>query len=81
MPRPNSGRFQKKPSVGAYHKGRIDVVCVCVCVVVCPTITVQQHNSIECMYTCIHACKAPLAQSVQQMAAGWMALGSELEYL
>jgi len=33
MRRPNSGRFQKKPSAGASNNGRIDgsSVCVCVC--------------------------------------------------
>jgi len=31
MWRPNSGKFQKKPSGGASNNGRIDGVCVCVC--------------------------------------------------
>jgi hypothetical protein len=32
MRRPNSGRFQKKPSADAYNNGRIDGARVCVCV-------------------------------------------------
>ena len=37
MRRPNSGRFQKKPSAEASNNGRIDgtSMCVCVCVCVC----------------------------------------------
>jgi hypothetical protein len=47
--RPNSRRFQKKPSAGAFNSGRIDE-CKCVraqgsYVTVCLTITVQNHHS------------------------------------
>jgi hypothetical protein len=35
MRRPNSGRFQKKPSAGASNSGNGASVCVCVCVCVC----------------------------------------------
>jgi len=31
MRRPNSGRFQKKPSAGASNNGRVDGASVCVC--------------------------------------------------
>jgi hypothetical protein len=35
MRRPNSGRFQKKPSAGTPNNGKIDRVSVCLCVCVC----------------------------------------------
>jgi hypothetical protein len=56
MRRPNSGRFQKKPSAVASNNYRMDATSVCVCaralfwgwlvkLCLCPTITVQCHHS------------------------------------
>ena len=45
MQRPNSGRFQKKPSAGASNNVRIDGTSVCVCVCVCARARARAHGS------------------------------------